>query len=183
MESTPPIEDRNMTEAGTSQTTEPAAVAAARDARWEPLIVAFCCQYCAYAAADLAGSMRLQYAPNVRVVRLLCTGKADPLFFLKAFEGGVDGVFVAGCLEGNCHFLEGNLRARKRVEYAKQLLDEVGVGGDRLEMYNMSAGEGVKFANAANEMTERIKGLGPSPLRAARAHADKAIDALAQTVG
>ncbi len=171
-----------MPEPATEQADQPQAAAAPTEAQWEPLIVAFCCQYCAYAAADLAGSMRLQYAPNVRVVRLLCTGKADSLFFLKAFEGGVDGVFVAGCLEGNCHFIEGNLRARKRVEYAKELLDEVGVGGDRLEMYNMSAGEGVKFANAANEMTERIKGLGLSPLRAPRGHADKAIDELAQTV-
>jgi F420-non-reducing hydrogenase iron-sulfur subunit len=142
---------------------------------FEPVIVAFCCQYCAYAAADLAGSMRLQYAPNVRVVRLLCTGKTDPIFFLKAFEGGADGVFVAGCMEGNCHFVEGNLRAKKRVLHAKGLLDEVGIGGERLEMYNMSAGEGAKFAAAANEMTERIRGLGPSPLRPERGDADEAL--------
>lgn len=131
---------------------------------FDPKIVAFCCQYCAYSAADLAGSMRLQYAPNVRIVRLLCTGKADPLFFLKAFEEGADGVFVAGCLEGNCHFLEGNLRAKKRVNYTRRLLDEVGVGGERIAFYNMSAGEGTKFAAAANEMTEKVRALGPSPL-------------------
>lgn len=135
-------------------------------ADFEPKIVAFCCQYCAYSAADLAGSMRLQYSPNVRIVRLLCTGKVDVIFLLRAFEEGADGVFVAGCLEGNCHFLEGNIRAKKRVQYVKKLLDEIGIGGDRLEMFNMSAGEGPKFAEAANTMTERIRKLGPSPVRA-----------------
>jgi len=143
---------------------------------FEPNIVAFCCQYCAYAAADLAGSMRLQYAPNVRVVRILCTGKADPIFFLKAFEGGADGVFVAGCVEGNCHFIEGNYRAKKRVHYAKKLLDEVGIGGERLEMYNMSAGEGAKFAAAADEMTARIKELGRSPLMTAGKDGGEAVE-------
>ena len=157
---------------------KPAEVAA----DFEPRIVAFCCQYCAYAAADLAGSMRLQYPPNVRVIRLLCTGKTDPIFFLKAFEGGADGVFVAGCMEGNCHFLEGNYRAKKRVHYAKELLDEVGLGGERLEMYNMSAGEGAKFAAAVEEMTARIKQLGPSPLRAAGGPADEILEDIEQTV-
>jgi F420-non-reducing hydrogenase iron-sulfur subunit len=150
---------------------------------FEPKITAFCCQYCAYAAADLAGSMRLQYAPNVRIVRLLCTGKVDPIFFLKAFEGGADGVFVAGCMPGNCHFLEGNLRAKKRVTYAKKLLDEVGLGGDRLEMYNMSAGEGAKFAAAADEMTERVRKLGPSPLRGSGASLESALKEIEQTAG
>lgn len=145
-------------------------------AQFEPKIVAFCCQYCAYAAADLAGSMRLQYPPNVRVIRLLCTGKTDPIFFLKAFEGGADGVFVAGCMEGNCHFLEGNLRAKKRVHYAQRLLAEVGIGGERLEIYNMSAGEGAKFAAAAREMTERIKELGPSPLKSTGEQLDQTIE-------
>jgi coenzyme F420-reducing hydrogenase delta subunit len=150
---------------------------------FEPKITAFCCQYCAYAAADLAGSMRLQYSPNVRIVRLLCTGKADPIFFLKAFEGGADGVFVAGCLEGNCHFLEGNLRAKKRVTYAKKLLDEIGLGGDRLEMFNMSAGEGAKFAAAADEMTERIRKLGPSPLRGSSAELESALNEIEDAAG
>ena len=149
---------------------------------FEPVIVAFCCQYCAYAAADLAGSMRLQYSPHVRVVRLLCTGKTDPIFFLRAFEGGADGVFVAGCLEGNCHFVEGNLRAKKRVSHAKSLLDEVGIGGERLDMYNMSAGEGAKFAAAADEMTERIRALGPSPLRPESDAAHEALQATLDAV-
>ena len=148
---------------------------------FEPKIVAFCCHYCAYSAADLAGSMRLQYPPNVRIVRLLCTGKIDPIFFLKAFEGGADGVFVAGCMEGDCHFLEGNYRAKKRVHYAKQLLDEVGIGGERLEMFNMSAGEGTKFAVASKEMTARIKQLGPSPLSATDGQVDEVVEELEQT--
>lgn len=133
--------------------------------QFEPQIIAFCCYYCAYGAVDLAGSMRLQYPSNVRVVMLPCTGKIDVLYLLKTFEKGADGVYVAGCLEGNCHFLEGNIRARKRVEYAKKLLDEIGLGGSRLEMSNMSASMGVEFARVAKEMTERIKELGPSPLR------------------
>lgn len=132
---------------------------------FEPKIVAFCCHYCAYTAADLAGSMRLQYPPNVRVIRLPCTGKVDVLHLLKAFEDGADGVYVAGCMEGDCHFINGNFRAKKRVQYAKKLLDEIGFGGDRLEMFNMSASMGPRFAAVATEMVERIKKLGPSPLK------------------
>ncbi len=132
---------------------------------FEPLIVAFCCHYCAYTAADLAGTMRLSYPSNVRIVRVPCTGKVDVLFLLKAFEEGADGVYVAGCLEGDCHFLKGNLRAKKRVALAKRILDEVGIGGERLEMYNMSAAMGPRFAAVAREMTEKIRSLGPSPLK------------------
>ena len=98
-----------------------------------PLILAFCCHYCAYAAADLAGSMRLQYPDNVRVLRLPCTGKVEVDHILAAFERGVYGVMVAGCLEGGCHFLEGNLRARKRVDRAKQILSEIGLEPERLD--------------------------------------------------
>lgn len=132
---------------------------------FEPEIIAFCCHYCAYGAADLAGIMRLQYPPNIKIVKLPCTGKIDTLYLLKAFEKGVDGVYVAGCLEGNCHFLEGNIRAKKRVDYTKRLLDEIGISGDRLEMYNMSASMGTRFSEVAREMTEKIKALGPSPLK------------------
>lgn len=131
----------------------------------EPLILAFCCHYCAYAAADLAGSMRLQYPCNVRVLRLPCTGKIEVNYLLAAFERGVDGVIVAGCLEGGCHFLEGNLRARKRVERAKQLLAEIGLEPERLEMFNLSSAEGTRFAEIVAEMSRRLAELGPSPLR------------------
>ncbi len=135
---------------------------------FEPKIVAFCCHYCAYTAADLAGSMRLQYPPNVRIIRLPCTGKVDVLHLLRAFEDGADGVYVAGCMEGDCHFINGNFRAKKRVHYAKKLLDEIGFGGDRLEMFNMSAAMGPRFAEVARKMVERIKKLGPSPIKKAK---------------
>lgn len=109
--------------------------------------------------------MRLSYPPNVKVLRVPCTGRVDVLMILRAFEAGLDGVYLAGCLEGECHFLRGNLRARKRVDYVKGLLDEVGLGSGRLEMFNMSSAQGQRFAEVAREMTERIRALGPSPLR------------------
>lgn len=132
---------------------------------FEPRILALCCHYCAYAAADLAGSTRLQYPPNVRVLRLPCTGKVDIDYVMKAFESGVDGVIVAGCLEGGCHFEEGNLYAKKRVGLAKEVLAEAGIEGDRLEMFNLSSAEGNRFAEIVETMTERIKRLGPNPVR------------------
>ncbi len=134
----------------------------------EPVILALCCHYCAYAAADMAGSMRLQYPGSVRVLRFPCTGKIEVNYVLAAFERGIDGILVAGCLEGGCHFLEGNLRARRRIERAKGLLDEIGLGGGRLEMFNLSSAEGPRFAQIATEMHERIVKLGPSPLRLGR---------------
>ena len=109
--------------------------------------------------------MRLQYAPNVRIVEMPCSGTIDHRVLLRTFEDGADGVFVAGCLEGDCHFLKGNYRAKKRVKAVKKLLDEIGLGGDRLEMYNLSAAQGPRFAEIVNEMTERIKNLGPNPLK------------------
>jgi F420-non-reducing hydrogenase iron-sulfur subunit len=132
---------------------------------FEPVVVAFCCHYCAYSAADLAGSMRLEYSPNVRIVRLMCTGKVDTLHLLKAFEDGADAVYVAGCEEGSCHFQEGNLHAKMKVIQAKRLLAEVGIEPERLEMYNISASNSVLFAKAADEMTERARKLGKNPLK------------------
>lgn len=131
---------------------------------FEPRIVAFCCHYCSYAAADLAGSMRLQYPTNIKILKIPCTGKIDVMYLLNAFEEGADGVIVAGCEEGSCHFISGNIRAKKKVQYTKKILDEIGIGGDRLEMYNLSAAMGQRFAEITREMTERIKKLGPSPL-------------------
>lgn len=133
-------------------------------AGFEPVIVAFCCHYCAYAAADLAGSMRLQYPPNVRVIRLPCTGKIDVIHILRALEDGADGVMVAGCLEGNCHYEKGNLYAKRRVYYAKKLIQELGLEPERVEMFNMSSSEGPRFAETATLMTERVKRLGLTPV-------------------
>ena len=129
---------------------------------FEPKIVAYCCDFCAFAAADLAGAMRVQYSPNVRIVRLPCTGKVDAIHLMKAFEDGADGAFVAGCLEGQCHYLEGNLRAKKRVAYVKRLLAEVGIEPERVEMFNLSSAMGGRFAEIVEEMTQRIKELGPA---------------------
>jgi len=141
---------------------------------FEPKIVAFCCYFCAYSAADLAGSMRLQYPPNIRLVEMPCSGKIDPQVILSAFESGADGVYVAGCMEGDCHFLRGNFRAKKRVGRMKALLREIGLEPERLEMYNLSSSDGPRFAAIAREMTERIRRLGPSPLAAGRAAAGSA---------
>lgn len=135
---------------------------------FEPTIIAFCCHFCAYTAADLAGTMRLQYPSNVRIIRIPCTGKVDIRYLLEAFEKGADGAYVAGCLEGDCHYLKGNFRAKKRVALAKRILEDAGIGGDRLEMFNMSAAMGPKFAEVAREMTERIRKLGPSPIKRPR---------------
>ena len=127
-----------------------------------PKIIAFCCHYCAFTAADLAGTMRQQYSPNVRIVRLPCSGRVDVNMILDAFVSGADGVMVAGCEEGSCHFISGNLRAKKRVDYAKELLAEIGVNPERLEMYHIAASQGPLFAQRANEFTERIAALNDS---------------------
>jgi len=109
--------------------------------------------------------MRLEYPDSIRIIRLPCTGKVDVIHLMEAFQKGADGVYVAGCLEGECHYISGNLRARKKVEYAKKLLNELGVGGERLEMYNIAASDGPRFAEVAREMHKKIMGLGPSPVR------------------
>lgn len=137
------------------------------DDQFEPEIIAFTCHYCAYAAADLAGIMRLQYPSNIRIIKLPCSGAVDILHILKAFEQGADGILVAGCLEGGCHFIEGNLRAKRRVARAKQILDKVGLGSKRLDMFFMSSAEGPRFVEVAKEMTQRIRELGPSPAKGA----------------
>jgi len=131
----------------------------------EPVIIAFCCEYCAYTAADTAGSERLAYPSNVKIISVPCSGTIDALHILKAFEKGADGVFVAGCMKGDCHFKNGNTRALKRVHFVRSLLEETGIGGERLEMVSMSAGMGNRFAAVAQEITEKIRQLGPNPVK------------------
>jgi coenzyme F420-reducing hydrogenase delta subunit len=109
--------------------------------------------------------MRLQYPPTIRIIEVPCTGKVDIMHLLLAFEQGADGVVVVGCLEGDCHYMTGNLYAKKRVQRAKEILDTVGVGGERLAMYNLSSGMGGRFAEIVREMTSKIMELGPSPIR------------------
>lgn len=108
--------------------------------------------------------MRLQYPTNVRVIQLPCTGRVDILHLLKAIEDGADGVYVAGCLEGECHYLTGNYKARRKVNYVKGVLEALGIEPERVEMYNMSSSQGPRFAEVANEFTEKIRALGPSPV-------------------
>jgi coenzyme F420-reducing hydrogenase delta subunit len=143
-----------------TETKKPMAMA-----KWQPEILAFCWNYCAYAAADLAGSRRMQYPANVRVVHVPCTGKIEMEHILSAFEKGIDGVLIAGCLEGGCHFLEGNLRAKKRSEYLRDMLDQIGVGRDRLRMVNLSAAMAPTFVERVKEIVETVESLGPNPLR------------------
>lgn len=129
-------------------------------------IVAYCCQYCAYAAADLAGGLRMQYPPEIKVVMLPCTGKIDILMVLQALENGADGVMAAGCMPDDCHFLEGNFNASRRIERVQHLLSEIGLEPERVRMFNLSAAMAGTFVEDANVMVEQIKALGPSPLKA-----------------
>lgn len=138
---------------------------------FEPEIVAFCCHYCAYTAADMAGSKRLSYPPNVKIIRVPCTGKVDAIHIMKALLKGADGVYVAGCLEGDCHFKNGNIRAAHRVAYVQKMLNDIGWDGDRVEMITMSAGMGERFAQTAKEFTEKIRQLGPSLAKTAAGQA------------
>lgn len=131
---------------------------------YEPQIIAFCCKYCAYAAADLAGSMRLSYPSNIKIIQVPCTGRVDIIHLLRAIEDGADGVYVAGCMEGDCHFVCGNIKTRKKVEYVKKTLAELGIEPERVEMFNLSSAMGPRFAEIANQMAEKIQNLGPSPL-------------------
>jgi F420-non-reducing hydrogenase iron-sulfur subunit len=119
--------------------------------------------------------MRLSYPTNVKIIKLPCSGRAEIIHLMKAFEEGADGVFVAGCLEGDCHYQTGNLRAKKRVAYVREILDKVGVGGERIVMYNLSAGQGPRFAEIAREMTEKVRQLGPSPIRVAKQKAAQSV--------
>jgi F420-non-reducing hydrogenase iron-sulfur subunit len=131
---------------------------------FEPKIVAFCCHYCAYASADLAGSMRLQYPTGVRIIRTPCTGRLEVEYYLKALENGADGVLIAGCLEGGCHFIDGNLYAKKRVNAIRVLLEECGIEKERLRMVNISAAMAVNLVDIIHDLVNEIKQLGPNPM-------------------
>ncbi len=109
--------------------------------------------------------MRLDYPANIKIIRVPCTGKVDVMYLLRSIQKGADGVYVVGCLEGSCHYNEGNFRARERVEHVRMLLEEIGLEADRVRMYNLSSGEGPTFAAYATEMTELIKAMGPNPLK------------------
>ena len=143
-----------------------AAVTMKPSAAWEPQILAFCCNWCGYAAADQAGAAKIEYPPSVKILRLMCTGMMDPYYVLRAFERGFDGVLVVGCHPGSCHYKSGNLQAKEQVERVSKVLRGLGLDG-RLRMTAASASEGPQFAAAATEFTETVRKLGPSPLREA----------------
>jgi len=130
-----------------------------------PEITAFTCSYCGYMAADTAGALHLEYPASVRLVRLPCTGKTDVQYLLEAFENGADAVYIVACSLGNCHHVRGNERGLARLKRAKKILDEIGINGERLDMFFVSGGMGATFAEIARAMTERVKALGPNPLR------------------
>lgn len=132
---------------------------------FEPEITAFYCIYCGFMAADTAGALQVQYPANIKFVRLPCTGKTDVRYVLEAFEQGADGVYVVACPIGNCHHVRGNERGRARIQRTRQILEEVGLEGERLGMFFMSGSQAQTFAAAAQTMTERVRKLGPSPLR------------------
>lgn len=128
---------------------------------WEPKIIAFCCNWCAYAGADLAGVTRLQYPPNVLILRVMCSGRVEPSMVLKCFENGADGVMVLGCHIGDCHYQIGNRKAEGRMADTKELLGLMGISNERLMLRWISASEGVLFAETVNQFVERIRVLGP----------------------
>lgn len=143
--------------------------AGARRNGFEPVIVGFFCNWCSYVGADMAGTARMRYSPNLRVIRVMCSGRVDERMVLKAFSAGADGVLVSGCHPGDCHYKMGNLSARRRVTGIKPFLEAVGIGGDRLRLEWISASEGPKVAETVGSFVEALKQLGPSPFRRAAA--------------
>jgi len=131
------------------------------EARFEPKIIGFLCNWCSYAGADAAGTARMEFAPNVRVIRVMCTGRVEPTFILKAFREGADGVLVAGCHPGDCHYTEGNYKTLRRMPLVANLLKQYGIEPERFRWEWVSAAEGAKWAAVVNDMTEKVRQLGP----------------------
>lgn len=127
----------------------------------EPRIIGFLCNWCSYAGADLAGISRIKYPPNLKAIRVMCTGRLNPLFVLKSFQMGADGVLVAGCHPGDCHYTSGNMHARRRMAVMRRLLDYMGIDKRRFRVEWVSASEGMKFASVVREMTDELRKLGP----------------------
>jgi len=132
---------------------------------FRPKIVSFLCNWCAYASADLAGISRIQYPPTVRIVRVMCSGRVDPCFILEAFRSGADGVLVAGCRPGDCHYLTGNYKAQRRILLLQRVLEQLGIEPERLRWEWISSSEGDRFATIIKDMTERLRELGPLKVR------------------
>jgi len=134
---------------------------------FEPKIIGFLCNWCSYAGADLAGVSRIQYPPNIRIIRVMCSGRIDPAFIFEAFKYGADGVLVAGChLPSDCHYISGNFKALRRITLLRRALKEFGIEPERLRLEWISASEGDKFAAVVRDMVDEVKKLGPNPLKA-----------------
>ena len=134
---------------------------------FKPRIVGFLCNWCSYAGADLAGVSRIQYPPTLRIVRVMCSGRVDLALILEAFRSGADGVLVAGCHPGDCHYVQGNYMMERRFAFLKEAMDQLGIEPERLRLEWISAGEGEKFAALIRDTTQKIKQLGPNPLKTA----------------
>jgi len=152
------------------------------DPNWQPRIVAFFCNWCTYTAADLAGVSRLKYAPNVRVIRLMCSGRVDPQFVLDALARGADGVLIGGCHLGDCHYVEGNYKTMRRFQMLKRMLTDMGIEDQRVRLEWISASEGERVKTVINEMVEQVKALGPLDLPRRFADWDHEMTALEEEV-
>ena len=131
---------------------------------FEPTIITFACNWCSYSGADLAGTSRFQYAPNLRIIRVMCSGRVDPSLILKALRNGADGVLVSGCHPSDCHYISGNEKTEARIAFLKRFLPEVGIDPRRLRLEWIAGSEGELFARIATEFTEEVRALGPNPL-------------------
>jgi F420-non-reducing hydrogenase iron-sulfur subunit len=132
---------------------------------YSPTIVAFLCNWCAYTGADLAGTSRLRYAPNIRVIRIMCSGRIEPTFILKAFKEGADGVLICGCHPGDCHYQEGNYKCLRRFKLIEKFIQQMGIEKERLKLEWISASEGKQFAELVNSMTKTLLALGPCQIK------------------
>lgn len=138
---------------------------AVKEKEFEPKIIAFVCNWCTYAAADLAGTSRLSYPPNVRIIRLMCSGAIDPVYVINSLLEGIDGVFIGGCHPGDCHYITGNYKARRRIAILKSILKQLGFSEERVWLRWISASEARKFADAMTQMVDDLKKLGPNPFK------------------
>ena len=132
---------------------------------FEPNIIGFLCNWCSYAGADLAGTSRIKYPPNIKSIRVMCSGRVDPVFILEALKKGADGVLVAGCHPGDCHYQSGNYKTNRRIKLLKKLLGEMGVEPQRVRFDYVSASEGHKFASVVTEFVDELKKIGPNPVK------------------
>jgi F420-non-reducing hydrogenase iron-sulfur subunit len=132
---------------------------------FEPLVIGFCCNWCSYAGADLAGVSRIQYPPNLRIVRVMCSGMVHPNLVIDALTKGADGVIICGCHRGDCHYIEGNLKAEKRAEAIDLMLEDFGIEPERFRLEWVSAAEGPRFAQVITDFTEEVRQLGPNPYK------------------